>query len=134
MRDRRKRITAGAVAVLLPVVCLLLFLSRTLLLRLSRAFPMCTFYEQTGFLCPACGNTRSVRALLKGNIVESIGYNATSVILLIFSLMFYIELALYAFGVKLHIIPRNYCFLVVFLIMLISYYIFRNFIPFLTLC
>lgn len=37
--------------------------------------PQCRFHQLTGFLCPACGNTRAVLALLQGHPLRSIGYN-----------------------------------------------------------
>lgn len=134
MIDRKKRIIAGTAAVILLLSALLLFLSRSYLIKLSSLFPECQFYKQTGFLCPACGNTRSVRAFLKGNIIESIGYNITPVLLFIFAALFYIELAAFAFGADIHIISRRYLFLAVVLILLILYYILRNIFPFLTIC
>ncbi len=133
MGDRRKR-AAGAAAVILPVLTLLLFLSRKFFIGLSEFFPECRFYSRTGFLCPACGNTRSVMAFLKGDILESVGYNITPVLLIAFAALFYIEVAAYAFGVRLRIIPRKYWFLAVVMGALILYYILRNIIPFLTLC
>lgn len=134
MKEREKRMTAGTLVIIFPVVFLLLFLKRAFFIRLSGLFPVCPFYKRTGFLCPACGNTRSVRALLNGNLLESVGYNVTPFLLITFIVMLYIELAAYTFGARLYIIPRRYWFLTVFMILLILYYILRNFVPFLTLC
>ncbi len=134
MNDRKKRITAGSAAVILLVSVLLLFLSGDFLIELSRSFPECQFYRKTGFLCPACGNTRSIRAILRGDFIRSIGYNATPVLLIIFAASFYIELAACACGVNIRIIPRRYWFLAVVMISLPLYYILRNVLPFLTLC
>lgn len=35
----------------------------------------CFFNQLTGFYCPGCGGTRSVRQLLKGHILKSVYYN-----------------------------------------------------------
>lgn len=134
MTDRRKKITAGIAAIFLPTLTLLFFLYREFFIGLSKCFPECSFYRQTGWLCPACGNTRSVKALLHGDILSSLGYNITPLLLLTFAAAFYIELTAYAFGAKIRIIPRSYRFLTAVLTALPLYYIFRNFIPFLTLC
>lgn len=134
MAEHGKRIAAGSVAVFLPLLSLLLFLSRDYCICLARFFPECHFFKQTGFLCPACGNTRSVTALLHGNIITSIGYNVTPFLLAVFAAAFYIELVFRAFGVTLCIIPRSYWFLTAVLTGLILYFILRNFVPVLTLC
>ncbi len=134
MTDCRKKLTAGVAAIFLPILTLLFFLYRDFFIISSKYFPECSFYRQTGYLCPACGNTRSVTALLHGDILNSLGYNITPLLLLTFAAAFYIELVACAFGVKMLIIPRNYRFLTAVLTALPLYYLFRNFIPFLTLC
>lgn len=35
----------------------------------------CLFYKITGLFCPGCGGTRSVHALMDGNLIASIRYN-----------------------------------------------------------
>jgi Protein of unknown function (DUF2752) len=47
----------------------------------------CPFKAVTGLPCPGCGMTRSTLALLQGNIVQSIKYNALTGILLVFWLV-----------------------------------------------
>ena len=39
-------------------------------------FPTCKFLEFTGLHCPGCGGTRSVRALLQGDVLGSLRMNA----------------------------------------------------------
>lgn len=134
MTKHSKKIAAGSVAVFLPLLSLLLFLLRDYCIGLARFFPECHFFEQTGYLCPACGNTRSVKALLRGDIIKSVGYNITPFLLAVFAAAFYIELVFRAFGVTIYIIPRSYWFLTAVLTGLILYFILRNFVPVLTLC
>lgn len=121
-------------AIILPVFTLLFFLSKEYFIGLSQFFPECIFYKKTGFLCPACGNTRSIKSLLHGDILRSVGYNITPVLISILIAAFYIEIVIFAVGTEIHIIPRNYAFLAAILSLLILYYLLRNFIPMLTLC
>ena len=114
----------------LPVIVAFLLYMKNSIIKVTSIFPKCYFYEATGWLCPACGNTRSVICLLNGDITGSLRYNITPVLLIIIAVCFYIELVCYSFNIKVHIFPRNYVFLFVLLFFLISYYILRNFIPF----
>lgn len=134
MTNRSKKITAGTAAIFLPAMNLLIFLLKDHFIELSKYFPECRFYRETGLLCPACGNTRSVAALFHGNILSSLGYNVTPLMLLTFASAFYLEIVAYAFKLKIHIIPRTYWFLTSILTILLLYYLLRNFLPFLTLC
>ena len=34
-------------------------------------YPECEFFKRTGLYCPGCGGTRSVKCLLKGDLVRS---------------------------------------------------------------
>lgn len=46
-------------------------------------FP-CYFYQITGFYCLGCGGSRAVLALLHGNLIEALRYNAMAILLLPF--------------------------------------------------
>ena len=39
-------------------------------------FPVCPLYALTGFACPGCGLTRGFHAVLHGNFVTALDYNA----------------------------------------------------------
>ena len=41
----------------------------------SRFYPQCTFHQITGLLCPGCGTTRALHALLHGRIAEAFAFN-----------------------------------------------------------
>ena len=39
-------------------------------------YPRCPVYAMTGLLCPGCGGTRAVAALLRGHVHEALRWNA----------------------------------------------------------
>ena len=39
-------------------------------------YPRCPVYAWTGLLCPGCGGTRALAALLRGQVGEAFGWNA----------------------------------------------------------
>ena len=56
--------------------------------RLGAFLPACPIREYFGFLCPGCGGTRAVMALLHGQVGEAVRLNALFVILLPFGIWF----------------------------------------------
>jgi hypothetical protein len=48
-------------------------------------YPRCPIHELTGLLCPGCGATRALAALLHGNLVAALRQNALFVCLLPFA-------------------------------------------------
>lgn len=94
---------------------------------LSLLPPFCGFYMITGKQCFACGNTRSVLSILRGDFISAIKFNPAIPILLLLTILLYIEFFIYSFfGKKVKIIPRNAVFWVIFSVVLLSYYILRN--------
>ena len=45
-------------------------------------YPRCPFHEATGLLCPGCGATRALAALLHGHLAEALRWNTLVVMLL----------------------------------------------------
>ena len=43
-------------------------------------FPKCQFLLATGYKCPGCGSQRAIHALLNGEILEAIRFNAIFVV------------------------------------------------------
>lgn len=130
----RKRILLILVLTILPVIVITLYHLRYKIIEIGYMFPVCNFYEKTGYLCPACGNTRSVIALLNGRIIDSLGYNITPLLLVILCIFYYIENIFILVGKSIHLIPRKFSFLACFFTFLCVYYISRNFITEITLC
>lgn len=58
----------------IDIISLLVFGAIAIVAYISKA-RICIFYNIFGIPCPGCGLTRSVMALLHGNIAESVAYN-----------------------------------------------------------
>ena len=98
---------------------------------MAELFPACLFRRLTGLYCPGCGNTRSVLALLHGDIFTSLRYNITPVVLGIVLSLLYVEGLTYAYGHHRKILPRDSRFWWVVLSLMFLYFIVRNFFPYL---
>ncbi|MBR6646612.1 MAG: DUF2752 domain-containing protein [Clostridia bacterium] len=115
----------------LSVISLIIFLviNKDNIIKITEIFPKCTFYRVTGLMCPACGNTRSVIALLRGDIVLSLRYNAVPIVIIILSCVAYLELFTFSVGSHIKIFPRSFFFLYFLLLSAVIYFIARNFFP-----
>lgn len=51
-------------------------------------YPPCPFHALTGLLCPGCGATRALAALVHGNLAEAMHSNGLFVVLLPFLLVY----------------------------------------------
>lgn len=125
MQENRKKI-AKLVMVVFPLLALLIYINKDFLIQMTEYFPVCYFYEKTGYLCAACGNTRSVIYLLKGEILESMRYNITPFVLLVIVFGFYFECVFFVFGHTVQIIPRKRKYLFMLLASMCIYYFSRN--------
>lgn len=126
-KSNYKRIT-----LLIPVVILIFYLISDKILMLMSHIPPCLFNSITHSYCPACGNTRSVTALLHGDILTALRFNIVPIILLILLLLAYIELATYSFSTWIKLVPRKLSFYLTLITLLVIYFIARNFISYLT--
>lgn len=89
----------------------------------------CTFYKDTGWLCPGCGGQRALHALLHGNLLEALQYNV--MIILYFPLLAFMYIAL----VEVYIV-KNSSFLAkyalpnwfayFFIVAILVFFILRN--------
>lgn len=123
---------AKRMTILLPFVAIILYCISDYVRAFMTNLPPCSFYTIYHVYCPACGNTRSVTALLQGDILTSLRFNIAPITLLLFALFGYIELATYSFGKPVRLLPRKLGFYLVLLTFLFLYFIIRNFIPYLT--
>jgi len=117
---------------LIPLAVIVMFIMRHQIIYLTAYFPKCAFYSLFNLYCPSCGNTRSVIALLNGDLLSSLRYNVSIFILVLLSLLAYMELASYSFGKHIHLLPRKLSFYICLIILMVIYWIVRNFIPYLT--
>lgn len=82
-----------------------------------------------GFYCPACGMTRSVIALMNGDILLSIRQNAMVLVFAFLYAVFYIWYILRLFNVKFYLFLQNEWFWYILITVWFIYGISRNFIP-----
>jgi len=127
-----KKTISKFATLLLPLSLLIFYLISGYLLRLLSHVPACQFYSIFHQYCPACGNTRSVTALLHGDIGTSLRFNIVPILLCILGFFAYIELATYSFGSHIRLVPRRLSFYIILISLLVFYFIMRNFFPYLT--
>lgn len=51
-------------------------------------YPRCPIFEATGFLCPGCGGTRALAALLRGHLAEAVRWNGLVVAMVPLALVY----------------------------------------------
>lgn len=115
--------------VIIPLLALIIFIYGDKLIELSRNFRPCYVLQKTGFLCPACGNTRSVICLLHGYISGSISYNITPPSLLLLGFYVYVRNIVFVLGKTETILPKSFGIGYGIMFFLILYYILRNIFP-----
>lgn len=129
LRPESRRL-AAAIYVGLPVAAVAVaVLLRGPLLALSELFPPCPFHSATGLLCPGCGNTRSFQALMRGDLLASLRYNAVPLVLLAGGVLLYAEWGTALFGKRRRLLPRSPGFWILFGIGAAVYFVVRNFYP-----
>ena len=126
----KKSIYLKILTIGIPIVIAIAFILKDSIVWLMYLLPSCLFYQRFHLYCPACGNTRSILALSRGDIISSLRYNIVPTLLLITSIGAYVELASFSFGKHLCIFPRNKKFYITSMILFFIYFIFRNFIRF----
>lgn len=117
------------IAVTAPLIALVVFILRDWLVSMVVRYGVCSFNLLTGYYCCGCGNTRSVNALLHGNIMLSLRNNIAIPFLSLLLVGLYIENTFCIFDKKVCIIPRKWQVWTAIGVFFGIYYIARNFIP-----
>lgn len=116
-------------AVIIPIIAAAGFIFLKIFADdITGALPPCMIYEIFGIQCLGCGNTRSVMALLRGDILSSLKFNITPVLLSTLLILLYAELVTMAFGKHKRFLPRKGVFWIIFGIALAGYFVGRNFV------
>ncbi len=116
------------ITLLPPLAAAAVFLLRDYIFKLSFLFPSCPFFEKTGMLCPGCGNTRAVRAILTFHPITALKYNISIPVLLILAVILYIQYVISAWIKPVRLLPESYSFYITLGILFILYCIIRNFL------
>ena len=127
-QSKRKRFLYRIFIILIPLISIIVFWQRERIIYIGTLLPPCPIYSVFNIYCPACGNTRSVTALLKGDILTSLRYNIIPFILVSLGISAYIELVAYGFRKKILILPRRPIFYILLGALVTAYLIIRNFI------
>lgn len=116
--------------VIAPVLAILLviFSDHIIEIALSVLQP-CRIYTYTGYYCPGCGNTRSVIALLHGDILLSLRENILIIFSLVLFILFYLECIFTIIKKPKKLIPRKFSIWLCVMLFFFAYFIARNFIP-----
>lgn len=89
-------------------------------------YPVCLFHQVTGLYCPGCGATRSLYALLHGNVAAALHDNALIIVTLAICLGWLARLTFKKIrgeAIAFHLPPK---FLYTFLVVAIVFGVLRN--------
>ena len=118
------------IIIILPFVAVpLVYLVGKFLSNYTYLFPPCISYTVFHFNCAGCGTTRSVLALLQGDVLLSLRQNVIPVLSILACAWLYIELLCHIFNKKppFTILKTKYLWAVV--IFLLVYTVIRNVFP-----
>lgn len=90
-------------------------------------FPVCPLYALTGFACPGCGLTRGFHALMHGDLITAIDYNA---LIFIWAAIFgWVAISLTFLAIRgrgLYMWPTQPRFMYAFMVVLVTFGVLRN--------
>ena len=127
--SRRLRILIAAGV---PLLAAAVYLLRAQICAFSAHFPPCWFHAVTGLYCPGCGNTRSVRAMLRFDLPLALRNNVTMPFLALLLLLLYVETVsalIRKDGKALRLLPRSGCVWGTVIGLFLVYFVVRNLIP-----
>jgi hypothetical protein len=127
-----KKTRVKIITILIPVSLFMFYLLKDSLFSLLSLLPPCFLYSHFHLYCPACGNTRSLSALLQGDLLKALSYNVVPILVLLIAFAGYIELATYSFGTHRRLLPRRLSVYIILIILVFLYLLLRNFVPFLS--
>jgi hypothetical protein len=91
-------------------------------------FMPCWFNFATGYLCAGCGGTRSFFALMSGDVLSSLKYNAFVPFMAILAIVFYVRWYLKIVLEKpITVFPKDDRWIYIPLAVFLMYFILRNF-------
>ena len=129
--SRKNKILIAAAIPLLVFLFILLF--HGLEVNIFTMMPPCRLYYLFGLMCPGCGGTRSMEALLRGDIFTSFRLNPIVIFGILLGILFYAELIMSIFNKKIKLVPRSMVFLWMTIGLFSVFYVVRHFIPFFAL-
>lgn len=111
-----------------PIILIIALIFKEQVFAMSAVLGKCIFHEVTGFYCTGCGNTRSVKALMRGDILLSVRNNPAIVFLTVALGLLYCEVALDVIGKRVKLLPRKAWLWWTVFALFIIFYIVRNFV------
>lgn len=97
--------------------------------KIAPYWPPCLLWITTGFYCPFCGMTRSLRALLKLRPLTALRCNPLLPLVIFTGFLRLLELLLAQTGRQKKIIPRSKPFWLTVSGMILCFLILRNWVP-----
>ena len=122
--SRRIRILT---AVLFPCAAVMIFIFRNSITDAAHILPECIVHKYTGLWCTGCGNTRSVIALLHGQIWRSLRCNPLMPFLALLAFLFYAETVAGIWNDKVKLLTRRKWVWYTVVALFLAFYIIRNF-------
>ncbi|MGN0459424.1 MAG: DUF2752 domain-containing protein [Ruminococcus sp.] len=128
---KKYSVSKRILVILLPIISVILLYFVAVFVAKNIPLPQCLTYKYLGVYCPGCGMTRSVIALLNGDILLSLRDNALIILGILLVLAIYLELVFKVFGKRLRFPIHSNKFIFGVLIFIGVYSVLRNFVPFL---
>ena len=89
-------------------------------------FPKCRMYQLTGYKCPGCGSQRMLHALLHGDVVGAIHYNAYLFVVMFYCLAIAISQLIYHRYPKFSDVLLSVPVALTFLVLTLLWWVLRN--------